>query len=33
VGLREAYYAGLEIAVPTGKQELGWAMADPPAPQ
>ncbi len=30
VGLREAYYAGLEIAVPTGKQELGWAMADLP---
>lgn len=25
-GLREAYMAGLEIAIPTGKTELGWAM-------
>jgi len=33
VGLREAYYAGLEIAVPTGKQELGWAVADQPEPR
>jgi hypothetical protein len=27
-GLREAYAAGLEIAIPTGAAELGWAMAE-----
>ena len=32
VGLRDAYYAGLALAVPIGKQELGWAMTDPPEP-
>ena len=29
-GLREAYGAGLGIALPTGAQELGWAMAEAP---
>jgi hypothetical protein len=28
VGLRDAYEAGLEIAIPTGPNELGWAMAE-----
>jgi len=28
-GIREAYGAGLAIAVPTGPNELGWAMEDP----
>jgi hypothetical protein len=28
VGLRDAYRYGLEIAVPTARQVLGWAMAD-----
>jgi hypothetical protein len=31
-GLREAYAAGLDGAVPTGPQELGWAMAAAPRP-
>ncbi len=26
VGLRDAYASGLEIAIPTGPNELGWAM-------
>ena len=26
VGIRDAYYYGLAIAVPVGKNELGWAM-------
>jgi hypothetical protein len=28
VGIRDAYRSGLEIAVPTGPDELGWAMAE-----
>jgi hypothetical protein len=27
-GIRDAYAAGLGIAIPTGPNELGWAMAD-----
>jgi hypothetical protein len=27
IGIREAYLHGLEMAVPTGTGELGWAMA------
>jgi hypothetical protein len=30
VGLRDAYRAGLAIAVPVEKDVLGWAMAPPP---
>jgi glycine cleavage system H lipoate-binding protein len=26
VGIRDAYHAGLGIALPTGPHELGWAM-------
>jgi len=26
IGIRDAYAAGLEIAIPTGPSELGWAM-------
>jgi hypothetical protein len=26
VGLRDAYAHGLEIAMPTGPEELGWSM-------
>ena len=26
VGLRDAYKHGLDIALPTGENELGWAM-------
>ena len=29
IGLRDAYEAGLEFAVPTGPSELGWVMAPP----
>ena len=28
-GLRDAYAAGLDIALPTGPAELGWAMSEP----
>jgi len=28
VGIRDAYLNGLEIAIPTGKKELGWAMVE-----
>ena len=29
VGLRDAYAAGMAVALPTGPQELGWAMVTP----
>ena len=29
VGIRHAHYNGMELAVPTGPNELGWAMATP----
>jgi hypothetical protein len=32
-GLRDAYAAGLALAIPTGPDELGWAMEPPPDPQ
>jgi hypothetical protein len=32
IGLRDAYRSGLEIALPTGTDELGWAMLDQDAP-
>ena len=28
VGIRDAYASGLEVAVPTGPNELGWVMAE-----
>lgn len=28
MGLRDAYLCGLGIAVPTGANELGWAMKE-----
>jgi hypothetical protein len=33
VGLRDAYEYGLAVALPTGPQELGWAMVVSPAVQ
>ena len=30
MGARDAYSAGLEVAIPVGPNELGWAMAEGP---
>ena len=29
IGIRDAYHHGLALALPTGKNELGWAMEEP----
>ena len=28
IGIRDAYAAGVELVIPTGRNELGWALTD-----